>query len=211
MGWLALLGFGVVAMALMIFLDLRRPAWSLAGAALMLGAAGYAWQGRPMLAASPAKPVVDTGLIDPPTIELRNRLFGQFTLDGAYLIASDAMARSGDDRAAVSVLLGGIRALPRSLALWTGLGSAYAAHDGDRVSPASLFAFNHAMRMAPEHPAPPFFLGLAYVRSGEFVTARRYWARALALSAPGTTYRTEIAARLALLDRYLAMTGQATR
>ena len=55
-------------------------------------------------------------------------------------------------------------------------------------------------RLAPEHPAPPYFRGLAYAETGDFVKARRYWARALALSPREAGYRRDIAEQLATLD-----------
>lgn len=212
MGWLALLLLGLAAMAAMAVLGTARRLWSLVGAALMLGAAGYALQGSPGLPASPARPAATDQEVDPNIITLREQMLGRFYSDTAYLVAADAMTRVGDKRAAVQVILGGLRAQPRSLALWTGLGTAYAAHDRDTVSPPAMFAFQQAMRLAPEHPAPPFFLGLAHVRAGDFRAARPWWARALALSPQtGASYRREIAVRLALLDRYLAQSAAPAR
>ena len=57
MGLVWLLALGVGAMALLAALRLARPLWSLLGAALMLGATGYALQGSPVQPSSPAKPV----------------------------------------------------------------------------------------------------------------------------------------------------------
>ena len=207
MGWVALAVLGGGAMALLVWLKLGRALWSLAGAALMLGATGYALQGRPMLGAHPAVPAVPTAADDAALIALRDQMLGRFSGDGAYLVAGDAMARVGDRRAAVQVILGGIRAIPESVLLWTGLGNALVAHDGRQLSAPALFAFQQAARLSPRHPAPPFFLGLAYVRAGNFGAARPLWARALALAPPAASYRTDIAVRLALLDRYLAMGG----
>lgn len=207
MGWLMLALLGGGAMALLVTLRLSRTLWSFAGAALMLGAIGYAWQGWPDLPASPATPIASAAQDDPGLSELRDQMFGRFTGDGAYMVAADAMMRSGEPRLAVQVILGGIRAVPKSALLWTGLGTALAAHDGGQVSPPALFAFQQAMRLAPRHPAPPFFLGLAYVRAGDFAAARPLWIRALALTPPGASYRRDIAVRLALLDRYLTMAG----
>ena len=90
------------------------------------------------------------------------------------------------------------------MVLWTGLGEALAAHDGAQVSPTALFAFQQAMRLAPTHPAPPFFLGLAYVRAGDLAAAKPYWQRALALTPADISYRKDIEIRVALLDRVLA-------
>jgi cytochrome c-type biogenesis protein CcmH/NrfG len=201
--WLAVIGAGVFALLAVLKVD--RLLWTMVASALMLGAAGYALQGQPGLAGHP----VATGLAPTPDdgamLELRDQMLERYTGAAAYLVAADAMTRIGDRRAAVQVLLGGIRIAPKSVVLWTGLATALAAHDGNQVSPPALFAFQQAMRLAPKHPAPPFFLGLAYVQAGEFAAARPYWARALALTPANISYRGEIATRLMLLDRFLAM------
>ncbi len=205
MGYLWLAVIAVAVCALLAAMKVDRLLWSMVASALMLGAAGYAWQGQPALAGHPAT----TGLAPTPDdsamLDLRDQMLERYTGAAAYLVAADAMTRIGDRRAAVQVLLGGIRIAPKSLVLWTGLANALSAHDANQVSPPALFAFQQAMRLAPKHPAPPFFLGLAYVRAGDFAKARPYWARALALTPTDISYRGEIATRLALLDRFLAM------
>lgn len=205
MGYAWLFVLGIAAAAALRALGVPRTIWSLAAAALMLGAAGYAWQGSPTLAGRATAP--DTRAIDsdPDLIALRDRMFGaRFTNDGAYLIAADAMTRSGDPASGAAWLLSGIRKVPDSALLWTGLGDTLAIHDGNRVSPPALFAFRRAMRIAPAHPGPPFFLGLAYVRAGDFPAAERAWRRALTLTPAEADYREGVALRLALLDRVLA-------
>jgi tetratricopeptide (TPR) repeat protein len=208
MGWVMLALIGV-AVSLALWLGgVSRSLWSFAGAALMLGAAGYAVQQRASLPGHPVESFAEPIELDPTLIELRDSMLGRFSADGAYLVAADAMTRSGDTRSAVEAVLGGLRNYPKSLTLWTGLGSAYAQHDGT-VSPAALFAFRHAAHLAPLHPAPPFFLGLAYVRSGQLAQARPYWARALALTPPGLSYHAQIETWLKKLDDYLAAADRA--
>ncbi len=204
MGWLWLGIIAVGAFALLAVLRVDRLLWSMVAAALMLGAAGYALQGEPELAGHPVVTGTTITPDDGSMIELRDKMLERYTGAAAYLVAADAMTRIGERRAAVKVLLGGIRVAPKSLVLWTGLANALAAHDGDQVSPPALFAFQQAMRIAPRHPAPPFFLGLAYVRSGNFVAGRPYWVRALALTPKSVSYHDEIAVRLALLDQVMA-------
>lgn len=204
MGFVMLALVGAAAFAMLVWLKLPRMLWSLGGAALFLGAAGYAWQGRPLLPASAARTTLAPRPMEPEAIALRESMLGRFTADTAYIGAADGMARIGETRLAARVMLGGVSKLPRSFILWTWLGTTLAADAGDRVSPPALLAFRQAARLAPEHPAPPFYLGMAYVRAGEFGTARTYWRRALALSPAGTSYRREIALRLALLERLLA-------
>ena len=208
MGLAWLLAIGIAAAALLWRLGVARPLWTMTAAALMLGATGYALQGRPTQPGTPRAAGVTAVDLDPGITALRDEMFGaRFTNDGAFLIAADAMIRSGDPRAAVQWTLAGIRAVPGSTLLWTGLGGALARHDR-QLSPAALFAFRHAMRLSPTHPGPPFFLGLAYVEAGRFAEARPAWRRALALCPPGAPYRTAIAQRLLLLDAYLRQTGQ---
>jgi len=204
MGWLWLGIIAVGAFALLAVLRVDRLLWSMVAAALMLGAAGYALQGEPELAGHPVVTGTTITPDDGSMIELRDKMLERYTGAAAYLVAADAMTRIGERRAAVKVLLGGIRVAPKSLVLWTGLANALAAHDGDQVSPPALFAFQQAMRIAPRHPAPPFFLGLAYVRSGNFAAGRPYWARALELTPKSVSYHDEIAVRLALLDQVMA-------
>ena len=123
---------------------------------------------------------------------------------------SDALMRFGAPGAAAQMLQGGINHDPTNIALWTQLGVVIATRD-KTVSPAALFAFRRAIALSPAEPAPWFFLGLAQVRSGEFVAARTAWARALALTPADYPTRGAIALRLALLDRLLAQGGGGPR
>ena len=203
-GFVALALIGAASFAALAALRLPRALWSFAGAALFLGAAGYAWQGQPGLPAIPAIERVDPEPVPPAAVMLREQLMGRFTADTAYIVASEAMLRAGNRRAATQVVFGGVRALPRSFILWTQLGTVLTIHDGDQVSPAAEMAFRRAMQLAPDHPAPVYYAGLAYLRSGDTARARRLMARAAALSTPGTGYGRTIATQVALLDRYIA-------
>ena len=201
--WMALIGCAIFAVLWRA--GLSRPLWSFAGAALMLGAAGYAWQGRPTTPGQPVAANAEPIDVDPTMTALRDAMIGRYSGDTAYIVASDAMIRSGDLGSATAVILGGIRKYPDSLALWTALGMTMAQHDGDQVSPPALFAFQQAMRLSPDHPAPRFFLGTAYIKSGQFREGRFWWARALALTPREAPYRAEVAGRLIVLDQLLAM------
>lgn len=204
MGWIALALLMAGAFAALLLLGVSRTLTSFLGAALVLGAAGYAWQGRPDQPGAPANGAAATGQVDVGLSQLRLDMFGRYTTGEAYFTAGDALLRTGASHAAVSLYLGGVNAQPRNAALWTALASAYVDHDGGTVSPPARLAFDQAMRIAPDHPGPPFFLGVALVRSGEFREAARYWRRALALAPAGVSYRAPIAERLQLLDAFLA-------
>lgn len=198
-GWVSLTLIGLLAGFGLWCAGVARALWGFAGAALLLGASGYALQQHASVPGRPAVSDREAVIIDPASIALRGAMLGQFTGDGAYLIASDALMRSGSRGSGTKVVALGLNSYPRSLTLWTGYGTALAQHDG-AVSPAATFAFDQATRLAPQHPAPPYFRGLAYAETGDFVAARRYWARALALSPREASYRRDIAEQLATLD-----------
>lgn len=200
-GFLLLAVIVVVAFGAMLLLGVPRRLWSLAGAALVLGAAGYAWQGSPGLAATSARPDAEPVAVDPALIDLRERMMGRFTTDAAFYSAAEALLRAGDRDAAAKVMMGGVRSQPQSYMLWSGVGSTLAIHDGDQVSPASLLAFRQAIRLAPNHPAPYFELGLAYVRAGDMPRARLLWRHAFDLSPPTASYRRDIGILLAIIMR----------
>lgn len=208
MGWVMLIGIALVAAALLWRLGVPKILWTSTAAALIFGAAGYALQGSPNLPASPAKGEISKLDVAADIVELRSAFFGRFTLDAAYQTAADAMIRSNDPSSAVKVTLGGIDKIPRSVALWTQLGTVLVTHDGGNLSPAALFAFRRAMFISPRHPGPPFFLGLGYAQSGQLQNARLWWQRSLDLSPPGASYRTAIQERLMLLDQFILSTQQ---
>lgn len=208
MGWVVLALLAALAALLLWRLGVPRLLWTTMGAALALGATGYALQGSPGQPEKLAEPVVESADIQADISELRGAMFGRFDGNAAYATAAEAMIRAGSPASAVKVTLGGLDRFPNSPALWTELGSVLVAHDGGNVSPAAIFAFNRAIRLAPRHPGPPFFLGLGYVEAGQLAEARRWWARSLELTPPGASYRPAIVERLALLDQFIVMAQQ---
>ena len=198
-GWITLALLAAMTGFAFACAGLGRTVWLGVLAALALGAGGYALQQHATLSGNLTRAGASPVVIDPVTTDLRGAMLGQFTGDGAYLIASDALMRSGNRATGARVVMMGLNHYPRSLTLWTGFGSALAQHDGT-VSPAASLAFDQATRLAPEHPAPPYFRGLASAESGDFATARRYWLRALALAPRAAAYRGVIAEQIATLD-----------
>ncbi len=203
MGWVALFLLMLLAFAALLRLGVPRTLASFIGAALMLGAAGYALQGRPGLAGAPVRAGARTLEIDPAISELRRDMFGRYTIANTYFTAGDAFLRSGNERTAINFYLGALNAQPNDAGLWTALGDAYSLHDGGAVSPPAKLAFDRALKLAPDQPGPPFFLGLAYVRAGQFRDGARWWRRAYALAPAQAGYRAAIGQRLALLEMFL--------
>ncbi|WP_066546409.1 MULTISPECIES: tetratricopeptide repeat protein [unclassified Sphingomonas] len=204
-GWLILAGLAAAAGAALWALGFSRTLASLAGAAMMLAAAGYALQGRPALPGSPTGARASRGQVDPDTVSMRLKLFGRFGSTAQFFVAADALTRVGSPGSAIRLLIGALQGDPRNVALWSGLGLAYLDHDRDILSPPAQFAFEQAIRVDPSAPGGYYFYGVGRARTGDFDRARSLWRAALERTAPGSNARAAIAERLAMLDDFAAM------
>jgi len=210
MGWVIAAGLAILALGALIFVGrLPRHAYEIAAAALLLGLAGYAWQGRPGLAGSPRQSAENGGApFDEKLAEQRRGLAERYGKAGQWLMLSDGLGRQGKTKEAANVLLSGLRETPDDPNLWLGFGNALVAHAGGVLSPAADFAYRRAMTIDPDGPAPRYFYGLALARAGQLKEARALWAP-LAASAPeGSEVRKELELNIARID---AMLGSESR
>ena len=176
-GWLTLLALIAAGLGALWLLGLRGALLQVAAAALLFGAAGYAVQGRPGLpAAAPQASAQEPGI---PLTRLRQAFFGSFSGSEHWQLIADSYTRRGAKDKAVGVLRSAVREHPRDPALWIGLGNALVDHAG-MLTPAAEFAYATAAELAPDHPAPRFFLGLALARSGDGAGALAQWRIVLA-------------------------------
>jgi cytochrome c-type biogenesis protein CcmH len=203
MGWAILAGIALGAALLLWVTGFPRKLWTVAATALMLGAAGYAWQGSPGLAGHPVVAVKKGSELDPNVVAIRDGMFGRFNYTWGSFARADAMTRIGATDTAVRAMILTVREAPGDAGAWTWLGIKFAENDGNQVSPASKFAFDRAAQLAPQHPGPPFFRGLALIREGKFAEARPFWAKAVELAPEKASYRDELLVRLFLLDKFL--------
>ena len=185
-GWIALALLIVAASAAMWALRVRGPMLQLGAAALLVGAAGYAVQGRPSLegsarTAGQQKPPI-------PLTTLRRAFFGQFGPTQHWLIMADSFAARGQTAGAATVMQSAVREHPGDPLLWIGFGNALVDQAGS-LTPASQLAFQRAIDLAPDHPAPRFFLGLALARSGQPAQAVALWRQVLAEAPANASWR----------------------
>ncbi len=181
MGWIAMLLL-VAAVVLGMWRWVRRDMGALQflAAALLLALAGYAWQGQPSLAGAPKgreqerRPASEFS-------QLRRDLLGEFDSAGSWLTVAEARAASGNTEGAVSVLRDRLDQNPNDMKLWLGLADMLIQHAGGQLTPAAEMAFERARQIAPDHPAPRLFHGLALARTGQFDAAESFWRRALAV------------------------------
>jgi cytochrome c-type biogenesis protein CcmH len=210
MTWIMALALGAAAFLLAVFvLRAPRQSWEAIGAALLLGVAGYALQARPV----PAAPkVAQERIVGDPAALVKAR--GRVTRSGIppndrWVVIADALARNGQFADAAEVLRGATDADPKNAEAWLAMANALVAHADGTLTPASLYAFRRAAAAAPEHPGPPFFLGLALAQSGRFKEARGLWSRLLAATPSDAPWHAELVDKLQRLDTIIA--AQQTR
>ncbi|HWU91703.1 MAG TPA: tetratricopeptide repeat protein [Sphingomicrobium sp.] len=189
-GWLVLLLLLALAAAALWLMRVRGPMLQACGAALLLGAAGYALQGRPGLPGAPADTELEHQFV--PLAQARHAFFGNFSADESWLTMSEALERDGNTEDAVGILQNAVRRYPRSPELWIGLGNALVDHARGITPPAEL-AYKRAAALAPGHPAAPFFYGLALARSGDTQGALVLWRRILAEAPADASWRPLVA------------------
>ena len=195
-----------LAVGLLWLLGTRGATLIAAAAVLFLGAAGYALQGQPGLAGSPR---VDRAQNAPIPLDKARAVFmGNFNVADRYFLLSDARARVGDTEGAVGAMKSGIKQFPRDYQMWVGLGNALADH-AQGITPAARLAYARAKELAPEAPAPDYFLGLALLRSGQADEAEAIWKALLARTPETAPWRPFIADGVALIESMRGATAMA--
>jgi cytochrome c-type biogenesis protein CcmH/NrfG len=195
MGWFLLILFAAITgLGLWKLGNMPRAALELVGAALLLGVAGYALQGSPALVGHPVEAAESAPL--PAQDAAMVKSMSGMSAEGQWLDLADALVRSGHTRSAVSIIQGGIAKSPNNPDLWVGLGNALVVHNSGMMNPAAQFAFEKAAKLSPNHPGPPFFLGMALAQSGKFDQAGEVWRGLLARAPEGASWKADLEARL---------------
>ena len=163
MGWAILATLMVASFGALWLMRVRQGLLTAGLAALMLGASGYALQGRPTLAAAPTKGGQDREIRA--LTEARHAFFGSFGPEESWLRISEALGSHGNTEDAVNILQNAVRRYPSDAQLWIGLGNALVDH-AHGLTPPAEYAYRRAAELLPGHPAPRFFHDLALARSG---------------------------------------------
>ena len=201
----------VIALALAAFAALRlvfkapKQGREAIGAALLVGLAGFAWQ------ASPAQPGAPKEAAERPQASGAAMVAARKTLDSGnvapadrWTVVADAFSRNGQFAEAAGVVLGTVEKDPGNADAWLALANNLVAHAEGNLSPAALYAYRRAALADPQHPGPPFFMGLALAQSGRLAEGRAVWAELLARSPAQAPWRADLAKRLADLDAFIA-------
>lgn len=186
MGWLILFILAAASFGLLWLLGIRGGLLTASAAALLIGASGYALQGRPGIAGAPA--AAGEGHEFFPLTDARHAFFGHFAPAESWLRMSEALERDGNSADAVGILQNAVRRYPGDPQLWIGLGNALVDHARGLTPPAE-FAYKRAAEVSPGYPGPPFFYGLALARSGDRQGAIAIWQDILKTAPPQAEWR----------------------
>ncbi len=218
MSWFVVILIAAIVFGVLAFvLKLPRSGWELAGAVLLVGLAGYALQGSPGMPGAPKAARESKAGAAAAMVEARREMDDQYGPGRRYLITADAMARNGQYSAAAAILRGAIRENPDDPDAWLALGNALVGHAEGVATPAALFAYRRAADIAPSHPGPPFFMGLALASSGQFQEARDLWQGLLDRpvaegdAAEDEPWRAQLQSQVDKLDALIAARENAAR
>jgi cytochrome c-type biogenesis protein CcmH len=197
MGWVVLIALIAASLGLLWGLKVRGGLLTASAAALMLGASGYALQGRPDLPGALAAGEEGRDIF--PLTDARHAFFGYFTPAEPWLRMSEALARDGKSEDAIGILQNAVTRYPGDAQLWIALGNAL-VDQARGLTPPAEFAYQRAAAMAPGHPAAPFFYGLALARSGDRQSAVEIWKRILAKAPKDASWRPLVEQGVATLN-----------
>lgn len=197
MGWLFLILLIALSLGALWLLHVRGPLLKAVAAALLLGASGYALQGRPGLSGAPAPGRAEQASLS--LTNARHAFFGSFTTAETWMRMSEALARRGNSADAVNILQNAVRRYPGDAQLWVGLGNALVDH-ADGLTPPADVAFQRAAAITPGYPGPRFFYGLALARSGDRAGALATWRTLLLDTPPNAEWRPLVEQGIAVLE-----------
>ncbi|NVE94399.1 tetratricopeptide repeat protein [Altererythrobacter lutimaris] len=210
MSWLPILAVAIVAFLLAAFvLRIPKPGWALMASALMLGLAGYAFQGNPGYAGAPKAAQEQVQEVSGEAlVAARRGLFSPTDVVPDYLTVSDGFARRGRYKDAADVLKSSLRENPTHGEGWLALALALTEHTGGQVTPPAVQAFGRAEANLPGHPAPGYFLGTAFLRSGRPNEARQVWVDLLEKTPEDAPWHGDLTFRIAQVDQMIEMMRQ---
>jgi cytochrome c-type biogenesis protein CcmH len=180
---------------------LDRAGAQFLASALLLACAGYAWQGSPGLGGSPKAPPATQDLPEGAFAKMRQNMLGRFDTADRWLTIAEGFQRRGDTRGGAGVIRSAIREHPDNAILWVGYGNALVVHSGGLMTPAAQLAFERAAGLAPDHPAPRFFFGLALAQSGRLDEAERIWRDLVATAPADAPWRAQVEQQLQMLEQ----------
>ena len=183
-GWLpAIVLAAAVFGCFLLLLPGRKQLWPVIAAAVVLGLAGYAWQGSPEQPASPAQPIPARLKAADALLQMRADMDTGYGIGKQWLITADSYARSEKYDYSAAFIQSGLRQYPKNSDLWAGLGVVLLLAGDGQMSPPAKMAFANARKFGPRNPAPDYFEGLVELFEGRPAKTAQIW-QALVDNAP---------------------------
>lgn len=177
-GWLPVLVIAAMVIGgVLLFVPGRKRVWPAIAAAVVLGLAGYAWQGSPEQAASPAQPIPAKLKAADALLQMRADMDTGYGIGKQWLITADSYARSGKYDYSAAFIQAGLRQHPKNGDLWAGLGVVLLLAGDGQMSPPAKMAFANARKFGPRNPAPDYFAGLVELFEGRPAKTVEIWQR----------------------------------
>jgi len=209
-GWFVLGLLSVLSLfALVFFVRSSKGLWQVAAAAVLLGMAGYALQGRPSLPPAPAQPLEASAVGATQLVEIRADMDESFGSAKRWLVTADSFAKQGDYPLSASYIQSGLRKDPQNADLWSALGLQLMLASEGQMSPAAQLAFDKARAIRPKYPAPYYFAGLARLFAGDLDGAILLWEKTVLLATPTAKWKTRIESQLQAAKALQAQAAQA--
>jgi cytochrome c-type biogenesis protein CcmH len=165
----------VAAGGILLMVKTRRQLWPVVAAAVVLGLAGYAWQGQPQLAEAPAKPMPSERQAADALLSMRSSMDASYGVGKQWLILSDSYARDGNYKMAAALINAGLKKYPRDGDMWAGLGVVMLLAGDGKMSPPAEMAFANAKKFNPLNRAPDYFTGLVQLFEGRPMDTVKIW------------------------------------
>lgn len=206
MGWVLAIGLAASALlALAVLFKAPRGSWEAIAAALVFGLAGFALWGRPDLPGAPKDSEQKVQQSGKALVEARQQLSqGGAISSDRLMVTADALTRNGSFGDAAALAVAAAEKNPGNADAWLAAANNLVSHAEGNLTPAARYAYGQASKASPDHPGPPFFLGLALAQNGEFEEGRKMWADLLARSPADAPWTEDLKVRLAALDAFIA-------
>ena len=196
-GWLALGLLSLLSLSVLVYyVRSSKGLWQVAAAAVLLGMAGYALQGRPSLPPAPAQPREASAAGATQLVDIRADMDESFGSAKRWLVTADSFAKQGDYPLSASYIQSGLRTEPQNADLWSALGLQLMLASEGQMSPPGVLAFDKARAIQPKHPAPYYFAGLARLFAGDLDGAILHWEKTVSVATPKAKWKTRIESQL---------------
>lgn len=165
----------IAAGGMLLAIPTRRQFWPPVAAAVVLGLAGYAWQGQPQLSAAPAKQMPSELKAADALLSMRASMDASYGVGQQWLVLADSYARDGNYKFAAAYINAGLRKYPNDGDMWAGLGVVLMLSGDGKMSPPAEMAFANARKFRPTNRAPDYFAGLEDLFDGRPLETVKTW------------------------------------